>query len=212
MADPQSSPSADDFFSAPARLAKTALRDQLVTARRRRPLTEVGEAAEGIADVLLRHPDLRRAATVAAYVSVGTEPGTTVLLDRLRAAGKRVLLPVTLRDLDLDWAAYEGPASLAAARFGLLEPTTPTLGVDAIATPDVVLVPALAVSWSGHRIGKGGGCYDRALARVPVGTFTCVLVYDDELGVDVPVEAHDRPVTAAATPTRVVSLPSPAGG
>jgi len=212
VADPQSSPSADDFFSAPARLAKTALRDQLVTARRRRPLAEVGEAAEGIADVLLQHPDLRRAATVAAYVSVGTEPGTTVLLDRLRAAGKRVLLPVTLRDLDLDWAAYEGPASLAAARFGLLEPTTPTLGVDAIATPDVVLVPAMAVSWSGHRIGKGGGCYDRALARVPVGTFTCVLVYDDELGVDVPVEAHDRPVTAAATPTRVVSLPSPVGG
>ncbi len=212
MADPQSSPSADDFFSAPARLAKTALRDQLVTARRRRPLAEVGEAAEGIADVLLQHPDLRRAATVAAYVSVGTEPGTSVLLDRLRAAGKRVLLPVTLRDLDLDWAAYEGPASLAAARFGLLEPTTPTLGVDAIATPDVVLVPAMAVSWSGHRIGKGGGCYDRALARVPVGTFTCVLVYDDELGVDVPVEAHDRPVTAAATPTRVVSLPMRGGG
>jgi 5-formyltetrahydrofolate cyclo-ligase len=212
VADLQSSPSADDNFSSPARLAKTALRDQLVTARRRRPLAEVGAAAEGIAEVLLAHADVRRAATVAAYVSVGNEPGTTLLLDRLREAGKRVLLPVTLRDLDLDWAAYEGPGSLAAARFGLLEPTTPPLGRDAIATPGVVLVPAMAVSWQGYRIGKGGGCYDRALTRVPVGTFTCVLVYDDELGVDVPVEPHDRPVTAAATPTRVVSLPTPAGG
>ncbi|MCB0906595.1 MAG: 5-formyltetrahydrofolate cyclo-ligase [Nocardioidaceae bacterium] len=208
----QSSPSADDNSAAPARLAKTALRDQLVTGRHRRPLTEVGEAAEGIAAVLLAHPAVRRAATVAAYVSVGNEPGTTLLLDRLREAGKRVLLPVTLRDLDLDWAVYGGPESLAAARFGLLEPTTSPLGRDAIATPDVVLVPAMAVSWQGYRIGKGGGCYDRALARVPTGTFTCVLVYDDELGVDVPVEPHDRPVTAAATPTRVVSLPAPAGG
>lgn len=212
MADLQSSPSADDNSAAPARLAKTALRDQLVTGRHRRPLTEVGEAAEGIAAVLLAHPAVRRAATVAAYVSVGNEPGTTLLLDRLREAGKRVLLPVTLRDLDLDWAVYGGPESLAAARFGLLEPTTSPLGRDAIATPDVVLVPAMAVSWQGYRIGKGGGCYDRALARVPTGTFTCVLVYDDELGVDVPVEPHDRPVTAAATPTRVVSLPAPAGG
>ena len=62
----------------------------------------------------------------------------------------------------------------------------------------------MAVSAQGYRIGKGAGCYDRALARVPVGTFTCVLLYDDELGRDVPVEAHDRPVLAAATPSEVL--------
>ena len=44
------------------------------------------------------------AATVAAYVSVGSEPGTGLLLDALVAAGKRVLVPVVLPDLDLDWA------------------------------------------------------------------------------------------------------------
>ena len=43
------------------------------------------------------------------------------------------------------------------------------------------------------RLGQGGGCYDRALGRVPVGTFVCVLLYDDEVGLDVPAEPHDRP-------------------
>ncbi|MEG3093490.1 hypothetical protein U1703_18765, partial [Sphingomonas sp. PB1R3] len=38
-------------------------------------------------------------------------------------------------------------------------------------------------------------------ASIPVGTFTCVLLYDDEVGRDVPVEPHDRPVTAAVSPT-----------
>ncbi len=62
-----------------------------------------------------------------------------------------------------------------------------------MATADVVLLPGLAVSLRGERLGRGGGCYDRALGRVPVGTFTCVLLHDDEVGIDVPVEPHDRP-------------------
>ena len=59
-----------------------------------------------------------------------------------------------------------------------------------------MLVPGLAVAGDGMRLGRGGGSYDRALGRVPVGTFTCVLLYDDEVGLDVPVEPHDRPVAA----------------
>jgi 5-formyltetrahydrofolate cyclo-ligase len=185
----------------PGALAKAALRDQLVTARGRRSLAELGAAARGIADQVLACEEVRRAATVAAYVGLGTEPGTGPLLAALRDAGKRVLLPVLLPGNDLDWAAYSGDEGLAPARFGLLEPTDPRLGVDAIATPDVVLVPGLAVDPAGFRLGRGGGSYDRALARVPVGTFTCVLLYDDEVGRDVPVEPHDLPVSAAVSPS-----------
>jgi len=183
--------------------AKLALRDQLLTARNRRPLLDRLAAAREIADHLGGAEELRRAATVAAYVAMGSEPGTAPLLDLLRAAGKRVVLPVLMADGDLDWAAYAGDRALAPARFGLLEPVGPRLGADAVATADVVLVPGLAVSARGERLGRGGGSYDRALGRVTVGTFTCVLLYDDELGVDVPVEPHDRPVTAAAVPSGI---------
>jgi 5-formyltetrahydrofolate cyclo-ligase len=184
-----------------ASAAKLALRDQLMAARRRIPLTELGEHARLLADHLLASDDVRRAATVAAYVSVGREPGTSVLLERLREAGKRVILPVVLPGLDLDWATSEGEQSLAPARRGLLEPLTPRLGLEAVATADVVLVPGMAVSRTGDRLGQGGGCYDRALGRVPVGTPVIAVLHDGELGLDVPVEPHDRPVTAAVTPT-----------
>ena len=184
--------------------AKLALRDQLTTARNRLGVAEVGTAARDLAGVLLSAPEVRRAASVAAYVSIGNEPGTGPLLDALAAAGKRVILPVLLLDGDLDWGLYTGEGGLVRARLGLLEPAGPTLGVDAIATPDAVLVPGVAVARDGMRLGRGGGSYDRALGRVPVGTFTCVLLYDGEVGVDVPREPHDRPVTAAATPGGVV--------
>ena len=187
-------------------VAKGALRDQVSAARRLRPLVEVAADAEAIAGHLMGWEAVRRAATVAAYVSVGREPGTGLLLDALVAAGKRVVLPVLQPDNDLDWAVYHGPTALAPAGRGLLEPRSPRLGADAVATADVVLVPGLAVSAAGLRLGRGGGSYDRALARVPLGTPVAVLLYDDEVGRDVPVAAHDRAVTHAVTPSGVVVL------
>jgi 5-formyltetrahydrofolate cyclo-ligase len=185
---------------------KVALRDRLLTERRRRPLLEVGEDAVAIAQHLAGTDEVRRAATVAAYVSVGQEPGTGPLLDLLAAAGKRVILPVLLPDNDLDWAAYDGPDSLVAAGRGLLEPLGRRLGPEAVATADVVLTPALAVDRTGMRLGRGGGSYDRALGHVPVGTFVCALLYDGELLDRVPHDDHDRPVTAVVTPTGVSRL------
>ena len=201
MAPPQS--------ERPVNAAKLAMRDQLLTARARRPLLEVAEQGGFLAERVLNLPEVRRAATLAAYVSIGTEPGTGLLLDALVAAGKRVLLPrlVAATDglpgWDLDWSVYHGPTSLAPARFGLLEPLGPLLGVEAVAGADVVLVPGLAVSDTGLRLGRGAACYDRALSRVPRGTLTCLLLYADEVGHAVPTEPHDLPVTAVATPDGV---------
>jgi len=180
--------------------AKIALRDQIRTARNRLSVADLGERGRALAEVVTAHPDVRRAATVTAYVSVGTEPPTGALLESLSALGKRVILPVVQPDMDLDWGTWHGPTSLVPANTGLLEPTD-RLGLDAIATADVVLVPGHAVSSHGVRLGRGGGSYDRALARVPAGTFTCVLLYDGEVGRDVPVAPHDRSVAAAVTPS-----------
>jgi 5-formyltetrahydrofolate cyclo-ligase len=189
---------------------KLALRDRLVTGRSRRSLLEVGEAAHAIAEHLLATPDVRRAAAVAAYVSIGKEPGTGPLLDALVRAGRRVVLPVLLPDNDLEWAAYSGADALVPAGRGLLEPLGPRLGVAAVATADVVLTPGLAVDRSGMRLGRGGGSYDRALGRVPVGTFVCTLLYDAELVDSVPAHPHDRRVSAAVTPTGVIRFAGPA--
>src|SRR6476646_6490560 len=134
-----------------AEVAKVALRDQLTTARHRRSLLAIGEDARASAAHLLAAPEVRRAATVAAYVSLGSEPGTGALLEALRDAGTRVVLPVLLPDGDLDWGTYRGPDELVPARRGLLEPAGRPLGRDAVATADAVLVPGLAVSPTGLR-------------------------------------------------------------
>ena len=123
----------DTGHSADNAVAKSALRDQVRAARRRRPLAAAADFAASVSRVALAWAPVRDAATVAAYVSVGSEPGTGLLLDALVAAGKRVIVPVVLPDLDLDWTLYSGRDDLAPAVRGLLEPTGPRLGVDAVA-------------------------------------------------------------------------------
>lgn len=187
-------------------VAKSALRDQVRAARKRRPLGAAAAFAADVTGVALGWDAVRRAATVAAYVSVGSEPGTGLLLDALVGAGKRVLAPVVLPDLDLDWTVYTGRDSLAPAVRGLLEPTGPRLGVEAVGSADVVLVPGLAVSTTGDRLGQGGGCYDRALTRVLPGTPVAVVLYDDEVGLAVPADPHDVRVGFALTAGGIVPL------
>ena len=149
---------------------------------------------------------------VAAYVALPGEPPTSILLQLLAERGVQVLLPVVQPDLDLDWALDDGSRH-AGPGLGILEPSGPRLGREAIASADVVLVPALAVDSRGARLGQGGGCYDRALARARADVLVVALLHDDELLTEpVPTDEHDRPVGAVVTPLRVVRFePGPSG-
>ncbi|MDI3386584.1 5-formyltetrahydrofolate cyclo-ligase [Streptomyces sp. B-S-A8] len=185
---------------------KATLRGELLEARRRLPEDDAQEAAAVLARRALELDELADAHTVAAYVSVGREPGTRALLDALHARGVRVLLPVLLPDNDLDWGLYTGTERLVRAGRGLLEPDGARLGPDAVLGADAVLLPGLAVDARGMRLGRGGGSYDRVLARLAharVQPPLVVLLYDDEVVARVPEEPHDHPVHAVVTPSGV---------
>lgn len=162
---------------------------------------------------LLATPHLSSADTVAAYWPLGTEPDTRTLLDALLARGTRLLLPVLLDDRDLDWALYAGSAAdLVPGGAGTSHPASLVLGVAAVLQADVVIVPALAVTPEGVRLGRGGGSYDRVLERIAhaptVHPWTCALLYEHELGAlsSGAVEVHDQPVDAACTASRLVEF------
>ncbi len=134
------------------------------------------------------------AARVASYVGFGHESYVPPRLGWL--------LPVLLPDRDLDWAVYDG--QLAPGPRGVQEPVGPRLGVEAVATCDVLLVPALLVDRQGWRLGRGGGSYDRALARAT--GLTVALLHEGGLVEAVPHEPHDVQVRAACTPSGLVML------
>ncbi|MGI5195614.1 5-formyltetrahydrofolate cyclo-ligase [Streptomyces sp. CA-288835] len=186
------------------------LRQEFLLVRSRLTADDAEETEAALVARALELPELTQARTVAAYVSVGSEPGTRALLDALHARGVRVLLPALMADNDLDWGAYDGEGSLARVqhrgKMALLEPAGERLGPDAVLSADAVLLPGLAVDARGMRLGRGGGSYDRVLARLEgagADPALVVLLYDSEVVDRVPEEPHDRPVHAVVTPSGV---------
>ena len=178
-------------------LTKAVARQQFLEARGARP------RAEGLlASAQQVLPDVHR---IALYVSRGPEPQTGGLIDWLLATHHEVLLPILYADNDLGWGVAPGAADLVPGRLGLSEPPI-DLGSDAIATADLVICPAVAVARNGVRLGRGGGSYDRAIARVRPGTPVWAAVYDTEVVESLPCDPHDRPVDAALTPNRLIPL------
>ena len=184
---------------------KAELRRRLLARRRELGPAELAAAGRSIRDAVLDLPETQMAGTVTGYWSIGAEPDTHGLLFALWKRGTYVLLPVLLPDGDLDWASYEGPDSLRPGPRGLLEPAEPARGVGAVCSADLVLVPALAVDRSGLRLGRGGGSYDRALARVGAQVPTVALLYDAELLDRVPGGPHDQRVRMVARPSAGVT-------
>jgi 5-formyltetrahydrofolate cyclo-ligase len=183
--------------------AKAALRGRVLAGRRAMGAGNRAAAGRLLRDAVLATPEAQMAGTVAAYMSVRTEPDTRGLVFALWKRGTYVLLPLLRPDGDLDWASYEGPESLTEGSRGLVEPTEPPRGVTAITSADLVIAPALAVDRAGNRLGRGGGSYDRALARVGHSILTIALLYDGELlsgDETVPCGPLDQPVRAVAQP------------
>jgi len=182
---------------------KASLRAALLNRRRALPAPSLEDASARVVAELAALVQREQPTCVAGYVPIGAEPGGPGLPDALAGMVSpegRVLLPVVLPDLDLDWAAYHGPYSLTPGPHGLREPSGRRLGPDSIATADMVVVPAVAVDARGARLGRGGGSYDRALARVPPETLVVALLHDGEVIEEVPDEPHDRRVGAVITP------------
>ena len=143
-------------------------------------------------------------AAVACYASIGAEPETWGVIDALRGAGVRVLLPVLAGRRYPTWAWYAGPDALRPGFRGIPEPTGPVLDADTLGEVSFVWASALLVALDGVRLGTGGGWYDRALASAAPEATVGVLVADEEVTDALPREEWDVPVDLIVTPTRTL--------
>lgn len=141
------------------------------------------------------------AASVATFVSTGTEPCTRLLLERLHEAGVEVLLPVLGPHLARCWGRFRGAGDLAErAPRRPPEPSGTALPAEEVRKVEALLIPALAVDCDGRRLGQGGGWYDRMLPLRAPDTHTFAIIHPEELVAGpLPVEEHDESVDAVIT-------------
>lgn len=125
---------------------------------------------------------------------------------------ERALLPILLDEAGAPlseprWGLWEAGRALVTLGRPPAQPDGEARGAESLKEADLIVIPALAASVDGTRLGQGGGWYDRALMHRCPGTPVVAAIFDDEVleaGV-IPAEPHDVPVDAIATPTRTIA-------
>ena len=167
---------------------KATLRREIAAKKRAMTEAQIAAASGDLARQLFAHPLYQRAGAVYAYLSYNQEVRTQAILRQAAADGKRLAVP-KITDGRMDFLWLTAHTRLEPGFGGILEPVE---GETANAADALVLMPGLAFDRQGHRMGYGGGYYDRFLAREPHPTIA--LCYDFQLLDCLPTEDHDIPV------------------
>lgn len=154
-----------------------------------------------IARHVLALREVEQAASVFAYVAFRSEVETAELIDALIQGGKIVGVPRTLGGGQMVAQAIGSRSELVLGEYGILNPPADESRI--LTQPDVLLVPALAFSPAGDRLGYGAGHYDRWLADHGAG-FVVGLAFEAQVSADLPVEPHDIRMHAIVTERRVI--------
>lgn len=150
---------------------------------------------------VLSFPELSDADIVYAYASLPWEPGTWDILRFFLKQGTRVALPRVEKD---GMAFYEirSLSDLTEGAMRLMEPAMQTIRARAPHAP--MLVPGMAFTENGGRLGKGGGFYDKFLAAEP-GHPSIALAYEFQLVPHLALDVHDRRVGHIITEKRCIN-------
>ena len=183
--------------------AKLALRAEM-RARRRALAAEHPHAAEQAARNLPLG-DLPPFHVAGGYVRHGAEIDPAPVLARLREAGARIALPVTVaKDAPLVFRAWAPDPERVADFAGVLGPPPHAERL----VPELLIVPLVAFDRAGGRLGQGGGHFDRTLAALDARgrVFAIGLAYAGQEVASLPREEHDRTLDAILTEKEYIAV------
>lgn len=144
----------------------------------------------------------------ALFVPTPLEPDMSLALGLF----PRALLPILLDEAGAPlgeprWGLWEAGRALVTLGRPPAQPDGEARGAESLKEADLIIIPALAASADGTRLGQGGGWYDRALTHRSPGVPVVAAIFDDEVleaGI-IPAEPHDVPIDGIVTPTRTIT-------
>jgi len=184
--------------------SKRRLRARAVSNRAEAAAASPG-AGRRLADVFLGAVRPASGAVASGFFSIGSEIDSMPLLARLRAAGHDIALPVVVRKAaPLAFRRWLPGDAMETGPFGIQEPTAAA----PVLRPDLLLVPLLAFDRSGHRLGYGGGFYDRTLRalRADGAVLAVGIAYAGQEVDAVPVAEYDQPLNWIVTEREAIEI------
>ena len=188
----------------PVSAHKKALRAQLRQRLQQLDAQDIHDRSQAAAQQLCQCKVFAKAQAVMLFLPMPHEVDAQPVAIRAWQMGKTVTVPLVSYEqkhmLPVEIRSLNEPMS--TDRYGVRSPANgQPLPIDMI---DLVVVPGLAFDREGHRVGRGGGFYDRFLAQPVFKGVTCGLCFDDQLLQEVPVVSHDVPLHMLVTDRQVL--------
>ena len=160
--------------------------------QQKRAMTEeqIVSASRRLGELFRKHPMYQNAKTIYGYLPYNQEVRTTPMLEQALRDGKRVAVPKVFGD-EMKFLYLEDLSQVELGYCGIPEPVDD--GPEAQDPTALVLMPGLAFDAQGHRIGYGGGFYDKFLTKDPTHP-TLALCYDFQMVDCLETEEFDVPV------------------
>jgi 5-formyltetrahydrofolate cyclo-ligase len=201
------------------RHGKTPLADEkkyfraiLKETRESMPAEFATRASLRVESAFVRAGFYRDSQAIVLYSPLGNEVSTDLIFDDAVAAGYAIFYPRLNRaSATLELCRVESRSDLAPGAYGILEPATPLRELPPMSAaslpPCVVVVPGLAFTRNGERIGRGGGHYDRLLAELPPHAIKVGLAYSFQLLDQLPQAAWDQRLNFVVTESAIYPAP-----
>ncbi len=185
---------------------KRELRKQILAERMALSNEEATAKSQKIAKKLEELPEFGKAGLIMFYLDFRNEVQTTELLKRALAEGKRVVIPITVRETStlIPSEIINFPDDLTSGTWGILEPKKECVRPIDPSEIDMVIVPGVSFDPKGNRMGYGGGFYDRFLLRTKPGATFVALAFELQIRENVHPEEHDHPVHYVITEERAI--------
>lgn len=193
------------FMSADAQAIRQSLRQQMRRYRQSLLPDAQQQAAKALALNVTTASITRQSQVIAVYFTNDAEIDTAPLIHALWQQGKQLVLPVLhlFQPGYLYFQQYTPTTELRSNRFGIAEPVPDVSELVPLAEIDLVLMPLVAFDKAGHRLGMGGGFYDRTLANCPPTTALMGLAHQGQQLAEVPSAAWDVPLPFVATDQQI---------
>lgn len=190
------------------KLKKQSLRKLLLNKRKLLPEQAIIEKSNEIAKKLIKFDKYQQSEKIMLYISTKSEVQTMGIINYSLNANKNTFIPFINKEkhdiipsLMKDYQTEIAPGSL-----GIYQPKKEFIRPFPAKILDLVIVPGIAFTEQGHRLGRGGGYYDRFLKKLSKSSYIIALAFEIQIINEIPLEKNDVPVDCIITEERIIQI------
>ncbi len=190
------------------KLDKHSLRKQLLIKRRELSPKFILENSKKIEAYLINLDIYQKTTNIMVYVATQNEVQTQEIIKSAQKDKKNIFIPLTIRRNNtlLPSLVTDFNTELIAGALGILEPKKEFYRIYPPDVLDLIIVPGVAFTVQGHRLGRGGGYYDHFLSQLKPKTLSVALSFEMQILEEIPFDDKDMPVDYIITEKRVIKI------